>query len=124
MTGVTEEQVHWRPGPLISLIGIVNHLTNMEQRWFERRMVGRRVQKSESEFLPGPELTAAAAVEAYRARAVVTDTAVRSMPLSTSCLIGNHLDLRWVMLHVINETARHAGHADVTQELIDGSTGE
>jgi hypothetical protein len=124
VTGVTEEQAHWRPGALISLLGIINHLTNMEQRWFEGRMVGRKIQKSESEFLPGPEVTVAAAVEAYKARAFATDTMVRSMPLSTPCPIGNHRDLRWVMLHVINETARHAGHADATRELIDGTTGE
>ncbi|HEV3274892.1 MAG TPA: DUF664 domain-containing protein [Candidatus Dormibacteraeota bacterium] len=33
-------------------------------------------------------------------------------------------DLRWVVLHLINETARHAGHADVTRELLDGATGD
>jgi len=36
---------------------------------------------------------------------------------------GGH-DLRWVVLHLINETARHAGHADAVRELLDGTTGE
>ena len=35
-----------------------------------------------------------------------------------------HVDLRWVLLHLVNETARHAGHADATRELLDGTTGE
>ena len=34
------------------------------------------------------------------------------------------MDLRWVILHLINETARHAGHADATREMLDGTTGE
>ena len=37
---------------------------------------------------------------------------------------GEGMSLRWVLLHLINETARHAGHADATRELLDGSTGE
>jgi hypothetical protein len=37
---------------------------------------------------------------------------------------GEGKDLRWVLLHLINETARHAGHADATRELLDGATGE
>jgi Protein of unknown function (DUF664) len=37
---------------------------------------------------------------------------------------GEETDLRWVLIHLINETARHAGHADATRELLDGTTGE
>jgi hypothetical protein len=64
------------------------------------------------------------AVAAYRDRAVATDEYVRSTPLDTPCREGGRTDLRWVMLHLINETARHAGHADATRELLDGTTGE
>ena len=67
-------------------------------------------------------------MRAYRERAVATDEAVRRIgDLSTPCLEGsddNPMDLRWVLLHLINETARHAGHADATRELLDGTTGE
>ncbi len=37
---------------------------------------------------------------------------------------GDGHDLRWVLVHLINETARHAGHADATREMLDGTTGE
>jgi hypothetical protein len=37
---------------------------------------------------------------------------------------GRDVDLRWVLLHLINETGRHAGHADATRELLDGTVGE
>jgi len=126
--GLDDEQASWRPnGSLISLIGIVNHLTRVEWRWIDGGMRGEEVTRTEAEFEPGPELTVKAAVAAYRDRARATDAAVRSMPsLTEPCLGwgGEGKDLRWVLLHLINETARHAGHADATRELLDGTTGE
>jgi uncharacterized damage-inducible protein DinB len=123
--GLTEEQAHWTPeGKLISPLGVMNHLTNVEWRWIDGGMRGAEVHRSEAEFRPGPELTVDAALAAYRARAEATDAAVRTMPLSEPCRREPGADLRWVLLHLINETARHAGHADATRELIDGTTGE
>jgi uncharacterized damage-inducible protein DinB len=123
--GLSDEQARWRPdGALISLLGIVNHLTNVEWRWIDGAILGGEVQRREEEFTPGPELTVAAAVAAYRARAAATDTAVRQFSLDTPTREGEGTDLRWVCIHLINETARHAGHADATRELLDGKTGE
>jgi uncharacterized damage-inducible protein DinB len=124
--GLSDDQARWRPaGSLISLLGIVNHLTNVEWRWIDGGMLGRQVSRSEAEFSPGPELTVTAAVAAYRDRAVATEAAVRSLPsLAAPCNRQPGTDLRWVLLHLINETARHAGHADATRELLDGVTGE
>jgi hypothetical protein len=85
---------------------------------------GNETSRSEAEFSPGPELQLTMAVDAYEARAVATDAAVRSMSLDTPCRAGQGTDLRWVLVHLINETARHAGHADATRELLDGTTGE
>ena len=122
--GLTDEQARWTPeGRLISLIGIVNHLTHVEWRWIEGGMRGKEVDRSEEEFRPGSELTASAAIDGYRERAAATDEAVRSMSLEQPCSWETDADLRWVLLHLINETARHAGHADATRELLDGSTG-
>ncbi|MGH7611939.1 MAG: DUF664 domain-containing protein, partial [Candidatus Dormibacteria bacterium] len=81
--------------------------------------------RDESEFLPGPELPIGLALQRYRARAEQTDALVRRLPsLSEPSVRGRGRDLRWVLLHLINETARHAGHADSTRELLDGVTGE
>jgi len=123
--GLSDEDARWRPdGALLSLLGIVNHLTLVEWRWIEGGMRGQEVSRSEEEFRPGPELTVVAALAAYRERAAATDAAVRALPLSAPCRWGDQTDLRWVLLHLINETARHAGHADATRELLDGTTGE
>lgn len=122
---LTDEQARWTPdGALLPLLGIVNHLTRVEWRWIDGGMRGAQVERSEEEFRPGPELSVAAGVAAYRARAAVTDAAVRAMSLDTPCAWGEKADLRWVLVHLINETARHAGHADATRELLDGKTGE
>ena len=125
LEGLTDDQARWRPdGALISLLGIVNHLTNVEWRWIDGAILGREVHRHEEEFKPGRELTVAAAVAAYRERAAATDTAVRQLSLDTPTREGSDTDLRWVLIHLINETARHAGHADATRELLDGTTGE
>lgn len=67
------------------------------------------------------------AVSDYRQRATATDAVVGSLPLGQSSDPASWAEgkgLRWVILHLINETVRHAGHADATRELLDGKTGE
>lgn len=123
--GLSEDAARWTPqGRLIPLLGIVNHLTHVEWRWIDGGIRGETVTRQEEEFRPGPELTVEAALAAYRSRAAATDALVRSVPLTTPCLREEGTDLRWVLCHLINETARHAGHADAVRELLDGATGE
>jgi uncharacterized damage-inducible protein DinB len=128
LDGLSDEQARWRPdGKLISLLGIVNHLTHVEWRWIDGGFGGARVSRSEEEFDPGPELTVAMARAAYLERAASTEAAVRAIPsLETRAARRTEkgTDLRWVLLHLINETARHAGHADAVRELLDGTRGE
>jgi uncharacterized damage-inducible protein DinB len=126
--GLTEEQARWRPdGRLTSVLGIVNHLTHVEWRWIDGGFLRAEVSRSEEEFTPGPGLTVAAAIAAYQRRAESTQATVRSLAsLGVPCQRGlqEGTDARWVLLHLINETARHAGHADAVRELLDGTTGE
>jgi uncharacterized damage-inducible protein DinB len=123
--GVDEAQARWRPaGRLLTLIGIVNHLTGVERRWIDGAMLGHPAGKPPDEYEPGPGLTIGAAVSAYRERAAVTDAAVRALGDLTTPTRDGDADLRFVLLHLINETARHAGHADAVRELLDGTVGE
>jgi uncharacterized damage-inducible protein DinB len=126
--GLSEAQARWTPdGALTPLLGIVNHLTHVEWRWIDGGLLGAEVSRSEAEFRPGPELTVPAALEAYRRRAAASDAVVRAAEsLAQPCQRGEDRsrDLRWVLLHLLNETARHAGHADAVRELLDGTTGE
>ena len=126
LAGISDEQARWRPdGALISLLGIVNHLTRVEWRWIDGGIRGQSTERSEDEFAPGPELTISDATVAYQRRGAATDAVIRSAPsLAVPCSMQSGTDLRWVVLHLINETARHAGHADAVRELLDGTTGE
>lgn len=128
LDGLTDAQARMRPqGRLIPLLGIVHHLTRVEWRWIDGGFRGAEVERSEQEFVPDDQARIADVVSAYRARGTATDAAVRGLSLDTrseeETWAAGH-DLRWVLVHLINETARHAGHADATRELIDGTTGE
>jgi len=123
--GLGEDDARWTPdGKLIPLIGIVNHLTHVEWRWIDGCMLGAHTSRTEEEFAPGPDLTVAAAIDAYRERGAATDAYVRSVPSVTIPSTHGGTDLRWVLVHLVNETARHAGHADATRQMLDGTTGE
>jgi uncharacterized damage-inducible protein DinB len=129
--GLSEQDARWTPGDaLLPLLGIINHLTRVEWRWIDGELLGAEVSRSEAEFRPGPELTVAAALDAYRQRAAATEAAVRALPLTAPARREHRgdwdpaQDARWVLLHLIHETAQHGGHADATRELLDGFTGE
>jgi hypothetical protein len=134
-SGLTEEQARWTPdGRLLSIVGIINHLTHVEWRWVEGRYLGREFPPRTNDFAAeGMGIDEARA--GYWARAQTTDEIVRSAPsLDVPCLgcegewppahkllgLDEPLDLRWVVLHLIEETAHHAGHADATREMLDG----
>ena len=124
--GLDDEGARWSPdGKLIPLIGIVTHLTRVEWRWIDGTFGGSEVARNEQEFNPGPKLRLVDAVDAYRRRAVATNAVVRAISLDeVGTGWGTGKTLRFVLLHLINETARHTGHADATREMLDGATGE
>ncbi len=125
LDGLADEQAHWQPdGRLISLAGVVNHLTHVEWRWIDGGFGGARVSRDEAEFRPDAVTTVRSLRETYAQRAEATEAVVRALPLDTLHVDGDGRDLRWVLLHLIHETGRHCGHADATRELLDGTTGE
>jgi uncharacterized damage-inducible protein DinB len=127
--GLTDEQARWQPdGKLISLIGIVTHLTQVEWRWIDGSLLRQQVSRTEEEFHPGDDVTLAHAVAAYEQRARDTEAAVRAASGLDAPCVGRApglegMDLRFVLVHLIEETAHHAGHADSTREMLDGATG-
>jgi hypothetical protein len=73
-----------------------------------------------------PDDTTASVIAGYRAASAEADAVVRRAQLDELCRGDDSADpvnLRWVLAHLLEETARHAGHADILRELIDGSTG-
>jgi hypothetical protein len=135
--GLTEAQLRWTPADrLLPIIGVINHLTHVEWRWINGRYLGEPFPPRDEEFVLGADVTGEEIVDAYAARAVRTEEIVRAAPgLSDPCLgcegdgppahvllgLPQPIDLRWTLLHLIEETAHHAGHTDATRELLDGT---
>lgn len=120
----------------ISLLGLVRHMADVEHYWFRELLAGQDVPPRfhsaadpDGDF-EGAQGAAGAVEEAWRAwREAVdfSDAFVESAP--DLDVTGNDrrrgtISLRWVMVHMIEEYARHNGHADFLRERIDGATGE
>lgn len=108
-----------------TILGLVKHLTLVEVYWAQRRFAG-----GEPTFVgDGFELEPGDTVESVRRRyaeaGAKTDEIVDSCPdLERPLARGRHgLTLRWMLAHLLEETARHAGHLDILRELVDGRTG-
>jgi uncharacterized damage-inducible protein DinB len=122
----------------ISLLGIVRHLTEVERNWFRNRFLAedapsyyRSESDTDGDWHAGPDDTLEDAVALYRAeceraRAIVRNTSSLDDESKVRIWWKNDepVTLRWILVHMIEETARHAGHADLLRERIDGVTGE
>ena len=134
--GLSDEQLREQavPPSSLSLLGLVRHMAEVERNWFRPLLAGEDMGGL---WAPGPKLDAEAAfdevatadvaiafaawrAECDKARALVE--AAESLDV-TGMRGGTQFSLRWVMVHMIEEYARHNGHADLLRERIDGSTG-
>ena len=105
-----------------TLLWLVNHLAFVEEYWFLHCFAGQ-------EFI-APDYTRApigVALERYaEARQRVDSVLDAATDLGADCMQVGHgemVNLRWVLGHMLEEVARHAGHADIIRELLDGGTG-
>ena len=125
--GLSDEQVRREMVPSgISLLGLVKHLTRVEFAWFSFSFAGLNVHLPEDALDEGDD--ADTVLRAYRGAVATSNDIVGPCDdLDRTCastyLDRDKLSLRWVLVHMIEETARHAGHADILREQLDGSTG-
>jgi uncharacterized damage-inducible protein DinB len=120
-----EESARWSPvASGTSLLWLVRHMAGAEVTWVLRRFAGREPQPPRA---GAPDDTLRAAADAYRQGwQPVDEVAFGGADLNELCRRpdpGPPASLRWVLMHLLEETARHAGHADILRELIDGGTG-
>ena len=125
----------------LSLLGIVKHLTAVEAGWFRYNFAGEPIggevanpDAANSHPLPRPSfrLTPGETVESvatgYRAECAhsrrITDDARSLNDLASRPTEAGHVSLRCILLHMLEETARHAGHLDLMRETLDGRTGD
>jgi uncharacterized damage-inducible protein DinB len=111
-----------------SLAGLVKHLTATERYWFRRVWAGDPgVEWDRDSWTVGDDVTVDQLIDDYREAWKESDRLIEGAPSFDAPCAEEHrshrMSLRWVVVHLIEETSRHAGHADLTRELIDGSTG-
>jgi hypothetical protein len=139
-SGLTQAQLATRlPPSTLTLAGLVKHMALVEDNWFQKVLLGREepepwasapfdddrdwelhsaVDDEPSDLL---DLYAAAC---ERSRAAVAEVGDLEAGAVRPGRRGERFNLRWILLHMIEETARHNGHADLLRESVDGATGE
>jgi uncharacterized damage-inducible protein DinB len=135
--GLTDEQPKLRPAPpsALSLLGLLRHMTDAERDWFERDLLGTDmslVYSSQDDWdADFKELNSDPVEEVFRrfeeecarsranlGRYSLDDVASRRRPN------GEPVSVRWIVVHMLEESAWHNGHADLLRERIDGLTGD
>jgi uncharacterized damage-inducible protein DinB len=134
--GLNDDQARQTPTvSALSVGGLIKHLTAVEERWMD--LVLQRERESapydyQANFHLGPDETLAEALDRYAAVAAETEAIVAGIDLDQPVPVPQGVpwfpsdidawSVRWVLLHLIQETARHAGHADIVREGVDGAT--
>ena len=137
--GLTREQVNQRLLPsTLTLIGLIHHLALVEHWWFHMFFSGATPIEPwasvDWDDDPDWEMTVAADLDPDVVTERYRDAIERSNNVLARCdsveqlssmdSQGEHRSMRWILIHMIEETARHTGHADLIRESIDGETGD
>ena len=131
LEGLTEEQLRWKhESSGMCLLGLLKHLIRVEQIWFQERLAGEPSNgraNDDDAWSPSPEETLGALTAQYRGAFTRSNEIANSTPLDQTILTTNSsgelVTLQWVLYHMLEETARHLGHADIIREAIDGAVG-
>lgn len=137
LEGLSDDQIRRPMVPSgTTLLGLVKHEGSVEFGWFCETF------EHESEWIPwdpsdcdgdariGPDETTAEVLAYFERSRVATDRVIRTVDLDQRVATvpgmwtGADVSLRWIMVHVLEGAARHAGHMDIMRELIDGQVGE
>jgi uncharacterized damage-inducible protein DinB len=132
--GLPAEQMRQRavPPSTMSLLGLVRHMAEVERGWFRRRIAGQdsaylyaSEDDHDGDFNQVEDADVEEAFATWRAECAAAREIMHGVESldRTFDLRGNTLSVRWVLVHMIEEYARHNGHADLLRERLDGSKG-
>ena len=138
---ISEEQARMAPCPpsTMTLLGLIRHMADVERFWFRSRLVGEELSPlfsgdahpegdPDGDFNPPEEATLAEALAVWRAEIAAADANIATKEVGEFEAVpveGQSVStLRRVLVHLIEEYARHCGHADLIREVIDGATGD
>lgn len=136
--GLTDDEARRRPCPPsdISMMGLIRHMADVERSWAKRCFAGGPNEPIfygaahpdgdvDGDFHPPDDATLDGAFAAYWAQIADADEIYAAAPLDRSCPVGDDMvSLRWIYVHLIEEYARHCGHADLVRQALDGRTGD
>jgi len=120
----------------LSLLGLVRHVAEVERSWMREQMAGLDIaplfgdaRDADFDGATADPAAVAEALDAWRAEIAFTDRFVAEAPdLDVASAVPHSslgpVSLRWVLVHLVEEYARHNGHADLLRERIDGTVGE
>jgi len=133
LDGLEDEQLRRPMTPSgTSLLGLVKHLAAVEYAWFcvtfgrETEPLPFDEEDENADLRPEPHESAVDIVAFYRRARASADRVIGELDLDDTgrAWFGDTVSMRWVLIHMIEETARHAGHMDIVRELLDGATGD
>ena len=119
----------------MSALGILKHLGWVERGWFRETFAGEDVEAidvdgdNSAEFAIGGDDTVESVIAFYRAEVELARRVSHAAPSLDALSVREtnyreQVSLRWIMVHMLEETARHAGHLDLMREQIDGKVGD
>lgn len=136
--GLTDAQVKLRSAEpsTLSLLGLIRHMTEVERNWFRRTIAGENAppvyystERPDGDFDDVDDADPVAMFAAYAAEVEVCRGVAAGVTLDT--MVANRsndergdFSVRWIFVHMIEEYARHNGHADLLRERIDGAKGD
>jgi uncharacterized damage-inducible protein DinB len=133
--GLSDDQLRERSAPpsSMSLIGLVRHMADVERAWFRRRVAGEAAPyrfwtdaAHDADFDDVDDADVPGAFAAWREECERSREVLAAVPSldDTFDVRGAQYSLRWIVTHMVEEYARHNGHADLLRERIDGATGD
>ena len=137
--GITEEQARITLGPSdLTLIGLVRHMAEVERVWFRRRFMDIECEvlyggdDPDADFHPTESDTVDEALRHLLEEIDFATSSTAGVPMDTLAkahqssnrIAGWRPTLRWIVVHMIEEYARHCGHADLLRQAADGATGD
>ena len=142
-TGITDEQArrHAVEPSNLSILGLLRHMAEVERHWFRRMLLneseipdffvvdGVSIGTADGDFEFPADATVVEGISVLQqsineSRAAIVGLSPEDVSLATRPKTGAPVSLRWIMIHMIEEYARHCGHADFLRERIDGRKGD
>ena len=136
VSGLSEELARATPlptSPRMALSNVLNHLRWVERSWVNERLLGGEddgpwtEENPDAEFDEGSALPVDEVIRLYEEEAARTRAVFAEHDLDAQMAMATPerpLTARWILLHLIEETARHNGHLDILREMADGSVGD